>query len=98
MKLSELAAKPQLTKIIINDLEIVEKYGEELEFYVHDRFDMETFTKMASVESKEPGKLYEIVKDLILDENGMPVMRDEMVLPMDLMMAAVVKVTDSLGK
>ena len=98
MKLQELAAKPQLTKITIDDHDLVEKYGEELEFYVHDRFDMETFTKMASVETTDPGKIYNIVKDLILDDNGQPVMHDELVLPMDLMMAAVVKVTDTLGK
>lgn len=98
MKLQELAAKPKLTKITIDDHDLVEKYGDELEFYVHDRFDMETFTKMASVETTDPGKIYNIVKDLILDDNGQPVMHDELVLPMDLMMAAVVKVTDTLGK
>ena len=98
MKLSELAAKPQLTEIIINDEEIIEKYGDSLSFYVHDRFDMETFTKIAGVDQKDPGKLYEIVRDLILDENGMPVMSDGNVLPMDVMMAAVQKVTESLGK
>ena len=98
MKLTELAAKPQLTKITINDSEIVEKYGDELEFYVHDRFDMETFTKIAGVDQKDPGKLYEIVRDLILDEDGMQVMADGNVLPMDVMMSAVQKVTESLGK
>ena len=98
MKLTELAAKPQLIKITINDSEIVEKYGDELEFFIHDRFNMETFTKMASVDQKDPGKLYEIVKDLILDEDGNPVMQNENVLPMDVMMAAVTQVTESLGK
>ena len=98
MKLSELAAKPQLKEITIDNKEIVEKYGDSLQFYVHDRFDMETFTKIAGVDQKDPGKLYEIVRDLILDENSMPVMSDGNVLPMDVMMAAVEKVTDSLGK
>ena len=98
MKLSELASTPQLTKVTIDEQDLVQKYGDELEFYVHDRFDMDTFTKMASVDQEDPTKLYNIVKDLILDENGDPVMHDDKVLPMDLMMAAVTKVTESLGK
>ncbi len=98
MKLKDLAAKPQLTEIIINEDNIVEKYGEELQFFVHDRFSMETFTKMASVEQTDPAQLYNIVKDLILDETGTPVMSDGNMLPLDVMNAAVVKVTEQLGK
>ena len=98
MKLKDLAAKPQLTEIIINDESIVEKYGEELQFFVHDRFSMETFTKMAAVEQTDPAQLYNIVKDLILDEEGTPVMNDGHMLPLDVMNAAVIKVTEQLGK
>ena len=37
MKLSELAKKPQLQKITITDEALVEKYGDELEFFIYDR-------------------------------------------------------------
>ena len=98
MKLSELASKPQLTEMIINDDAIVEKYGEELQFFVLDRLPIETYTKLASVKTDDPGEMYHVIKELILDENGQPVMRDGNVLPMDVMNAAVMKVTESLGK
>ena len=98
MKLSELAAKPQLKEVLINNEDLVEKYGDALSFYIQDRLPMETYTRLATVKTEDPGSMYEIIKDLILDENGHPVMSDGNVLPMDVMTAAVEKVTESLGK
>jgi hypothetical protein len=98
MNLTELAKKPQLVEIKINDTEIVEKYGDELLFFIHDRLPLETYTSLASVKTDDPGAMYSLIKDLILDENGHPVMSEGNVLPIDVMNAAVMKVTDSLGK
>lgn len=98
MKLSELASKPQLKEIIIDDEPIVTKYGESLQFYILDRLPIETYTKLASVKTDDAGEMYKVIKELILDEDGDPVMSDGNVLPMDVMNAAVMKVTDNLGK
>lgn len=98
MKLQDLAQKPQLVKVIIDDKDIVEEYGEELEFFVNDRLPIATYTKLASVKTNDVGDLFEALKDLILNEEGMPVMSDEKILPLGLLNAAVVKVTDRLGK
>lgn len=98
MKLSELAAKPQLQEIIIDDKDIVEEYGDSLSFFVMDRLPIETYTKLASVKTEDAGEMYNVIKDLILDEKGLPVMADGNVLPMDVMTAAVIKVTETLGK
>ena len=98
MKLSELAKKPQLIEIKIDDKEIVEKYGDELLFFIHDRLPLETYTSLASVKTDDPASMYSLIKDLILDENGHPVMSEGNVLPIDVMNAAVMKVTESLGK
>ena len=97
-KLSELAAKPQLTEIILDDADIVEKYGEELQFFIYDKLPIATYTKLASINTKDAGELYNAVKDLILDDKGLPVVNEELTLPMDIMNAAIMKVTDSLGK
>jgi hypothetical protein len=43
MKLAELAKKPQLIKIELDDKVIVERYGEAVEFWIYDRYDMETY-------------------------------------------------------
>lgn len=97
-KLSELAGKPSLTSIVIDDKDIVEKYGEELEFFVYDKLPISTYTKLASLDTKDAGQLYMTVKDLVLDDKGHPVVDDEKTLPMDIMNAAIMKVTESLGK
>ena len=98
MKLTQLATKPQLTKIVIDDPELVEKYGEEVEFYVHDKISLEQYTNLASVKSDDFSSIIHLVKELVLDEDGKPVMDEEHVLPMDLLNACMVKVVDSLGK
>jgi|TARA_B110000908_G_C9902404_1_gene291668 hypothetical protein len=97
-KLSDLAGKPELTSMVIDNADIVEKYGEELEFYVYDKLPISTYTKLASLDSKDAGQLYAAVKDLILDDKGLPVVNEEKTLPMDIMNAAILKVTESLGK
>ncbi len=98
MKLKELAAKPQLTEMIIDDADIVEEYGESLSFFVHDRLPIEQYTKLASLNTSDMAEMFLAMKDLILDDEGMPVMSDGNVLPMPVLNAAVTKVTEMLGK
>ena len=98
MKLKELAAKPQLVEIIIDDEAIVEEYGDNLSFFIHDRLPIEKYTHLASLNTDDAGAMYQVIKDLILDEDGLPVMSDGNVLPLNVMNAAVLKVTENLGK
>jgi hypothetical protein len=98
MQLKDLANKPQLKEMIIDSEELVAKYGDSLQFFIHDRLPIETYTKLASIKSDDAGEMYSIIKDFILDENGHPIMSDGNVLPMDVMIEAVTKLTDFLGK
>ena len=98
MKLKELAAKPKLIEIIIDDEKIVEEYGDTLSFFIHDRLPIETYTNLASLNQEDASAMYSVIKDFILDENGIPVMSDGNVLPIDVMTAALTKVTENLGK
>ncbi len=98
MKLTQLATKPQLTKIVINESELVEKYGEEVEFYIHDRITLDQYTQLASIKSENFGEIMHLVKELVLDEEGVPVMDDEHVLPTDLLNACMLEVVEKLGK
>ena len=45
MKLAELAAEPKLIPITLDDADIVEKYGEPLEFWIWDRQPIDSFNK-----------------------------------------------------
>ena len=98
MKLQELATKPQLTKITIDSESIVEKYGETIDFYVLDRLPLEKYTKLASVKTEDFSSMIDLVKELVLDEDGKPVMDEEHVLPTDLLNEAMVKVVEVVGK
>jgi hypothetical protein len=98
MKLTQLATKPQLTKITIDDAELVEKYGEPVDFYVHDRIGLEQYTELASLKTEDLGSMIGLVKQLVLDEDGKQVMDEDHVLPTDLLNACMLKVVDTLGK
>jgi hypothetical protein len=97
MKLSELSQKPKLINIVIDKKEIVKKYGEELEFHIYDRQPLDVFTKLANAKEDTAG-VTELIQDMILDEQGNPVVTDGNVLPLDVIMEAVTLITKELGK
>lgn len=98
MKLSELAQKPKLEKITITSETLVEKYGDELDFFIYDRQPIDIFTKLADVTEGNAAEYMVILKDLILNEDGVPVMSEEKSLPIDVMTEAMKLIGDHLGK
>ena len=98
MKLSELADKPKLIQLTVTDEDIIEKYGEELEFWVYDRQPLDTFSKLASATDDNLESITEIMGDLILDESGNRVMEEGKILPLDVLGKCITKVTETLGK
>lgn len=98
MKLSELAKTPQLQKLTINNEKLVEKYGDELEFFIYDRQPLDIFTKLADVSQDNVGEYINILKDIILNEEGNPIMVDGATLPIDVMTEALKLIGENLGK
>lgn len=97
MKLSELSQKPKLIKILINSEKVVEKYGEELEFYIYDRQPLDVFTKLANAKEDTVG-ITELIQDMILDEEGKLIVSEGNILPLDVIMEAVTLISTELGK
>lgn len=97
MKLSEISVKPKLIKLDIDDKDVIEQYGEPIEFYVYDVQPMKTFMQMATVEDKGIGDLAEVVVDLVLDENGKPMIKDDEIPPAGIMVKVISKVIEQLG-
>lgn len=97
MKLSQLSAKPQLIKVTLDDEETVKEYG-ELEFWIYDRQPMDTFVKLATLDHGQFDKIANIVSEMILDEDGSKVIKDGFILPMPIMIRAIQKVVETLGK
>jgi hypothetical protein len=98
MKLNQLAAKPQLIEIKIDDEVIVKEYGEPIEFYTWDRQPLETFMKLANAQGQDTGKLVEVVRTLILDENGKQIIEGDKMLPSHLLVKVIEKIVERLGK
>jgi hypothetical protein len=98
MKISQLAAKPQLIKMTLDDEATVAEFGEAVEFWTWDRQPMDVFMRLAAVESENAASVIEAVKSLILDENGKPVLTGDMTLPTRVMMQIITKIVESLGK
>lgn len=98
MKLSELTSEPKLIELTIDDKATVKTYGEPIVFYTYDRQPMEVFMKLVNVSETDSGKLFEIIKTLVLDENGNQILADNKMLPTSILMAVITKVTQLLGK
>lgn len=100
MKLKELATKPQLTKIVLDDDEIVEKYSEPLEFYVYDKQPLAEFVKFSvtSQEDENYAEMIDFCSGMILDEEGEKVMTDGQLLPNSILVKCVNEVVKQLGK
>jgi hypothetical protein len=98
MKINQLAAKPQLIKLVINDEEIIKEFGEEIEFWTWDRQPLDVFMKLASINQNDPKQVIEIMRSLILDEEGNKVIDGDVMLPTKVLIKMIQVVVETLGK
>jgi len=98
MKLTDLAKAPELIKITIDSEDIVQQYGEPLDFYTFDRQPMDTFLKFAAGDRNDFTQMAQVLKEMIMDEQGQPVIKDGVMLPSKVMVAAFTKLVEQLGK
>ena len=98
MKLSQICSEPQLVEVKIDDKEIIKEYGEPISFYTWDRQPMDVFMRLANLDGNNTVELINIVKTLILDDEGKPILNDKNMLPTNVLMKAIAKVTEQLGK
>ena len=98
MKINQLAAKPQLIKIVLDDKAIVEEYGESIEVWTWDRQPLETFMKLANSQGQDPSLIIDVVRTLILDEDGKQVIDGDRMLPTRVLLPLIQKIVETLGK
>lgn len=97
--ITELATKPQLIEIKLDDSDIIENYGEEISFWMKDHLDLSTyfdFYKFQRDSSSE--SLMNTLRKIILNAEGKPAIEEDQVLPIDITLAVMVKINDQLGK
>lgn len=98
MKINQIASKPKLIQLTIDDADIVKEYGEAIEFWTWDRQPLETFMKLANVSQTDPAAIIDVVKTLILDEDGKVVINNEVMLPTIVLIRVIEKIVATLGK
>jgi hypothetical protein len=98
MKLKDLAAKPQLVKLVIDDESTVEEFGEAIEFWTWDRQPIDVFLRLTTIDVNDQRSIIENVKDLIMDEDGKPIIDGETTIPTKILLKVITKVVESLGK
>ena len=98
MKLSELAKRPQLTRLVLDDEETVAEFGEPLEFWTWDRQPMDVFLKLAAIDQTNTASVIDAVRTLIMDEEGKPILDRDQQLPTRVLMRVITTVVESLGK
>lgn len=96
MDLSQIAETPTLQKVTLDKPALVEKYGEPVEFYMYDRHSVPTYIKLTSIQN-DTGALIEAVRELVMNKDGKPMLKEDQTLPIDIMIEMVQKVVTELG-
>lgn len=99
MNIKEYASKPQLIEIVLDDADLLERYGEPITFYTYNIVRMSTYFDFFNARSNgEFTQLDKMMKSMILDKNGKQVLGDDEDLPIDIAAAAINKLGEMLGK
>lgn len=97
MKLKELSKKPALIEVILDDEDTVKEFGEPLTFMTWDRTPLDVFTKLAAVDQKNAAEVVDVVRHLILDEDGREIIAKDQMLPPPVLIRAISKIVSTLG-
>lgn len=98
--ISEFAKKPKLEKLEIIDPDVIDNYGgEPISFCIIDEMDISTYFNFYRLQQNEDGNLLnELLRKLILKEDGSPALGPDQVFPVDITLAILVRINDFLGK
>jgi hypothetical protein len=99
MNIKEYASVPTLIEIVLDDKELVEKYGEAITFHTYDTVPLSTYFDFFNARSNsEFEQLSVMMKKMILDSKGNPVLAHNEDLPIDIAVAALNRIGEMLGK
>jgi hypothetical protein len=99
MDIRQLAKKPELLQVVLDDVGIVEEYGEPITFYMKDFVDINTYFDFFRSQSEKTGEeLSGLLAKLILNKDAEPVLKEGETFPIDITIAALTKINERLGK
>ncbi len=99
MDISKFAKKPELVKIVIDDQIIKDSYGSEINFWIYDSIDITTYFDFFKSQADNDGaKLNDLMRKIILNEQGEICIPDDHILPVDIAVASLTAINERLGK
>lgn len=100
MDISEYKKQPQVIELSIRDKEVLEYYStDEIKFHIIDYMDLTTYFSFYRVQQNEDGEeLNKLLRKLILNKEGKPVLGPNEIFPINLTMAMLVEINEYLGK
>lgn len=99
MDISKFAKKPALVQIILDEADIVAAYGEAIEFHMLDQMSISTYFEFYRLQQEENSdKLNDLLRKIILKEDGTPALSEGEIFPVDLTLGLLVKINEFLGK
>jgi hypothetical protein len=99
MDIAKLAKKPRLEKLEITDADIVKAYGDTITFYMIDQMDVSTYFSFYKLQQAESSELLnELLRKLILNKDGKPVLAEDEVFPVNITLAILMRINEFLGK
>lgn len=97
--ITEFTKKPQVIELQIDMEEIVKEYGEPITFWMKDHVDISTYFDFFKSQAENNGEeINKLLRKIILNKEGQPALADDEVLPVDIAIAALTKINDTLGK
>jgi hypothetical protein len=99
MDIKQVARKPELVEVVLNEEHLVKEYGEPITFYMVDYVDINTYFDFFKSQSDKAGnELNSLMRKIILNKEGKPVLSEDEALPIDISIAALTKINETLGK
>ena len=99
MDIKTLAKKPELVEVVLDGEDILKEYGEPITFYMKDFVDINTyFDFFRSQQEKSGEELTKLLGKIILTKDGDVVLSDGETFPIDITLAALTKINETLGK
>lgn len=96
--ISDFARPPELVKITLDSEEIRSEFGDEVTFWMKDFVDINTYFEFFRAQSEDSQQLSKILEKLILNDQGQPALKEGNHLPAILAVAALNKISETLGK
>jgi hypothetical protein len=99
MDIKSLARKPQLIEVVLDNEELINEYGEPVKFWMMDYVDISTYFDFFRSQGEGQGEeLNTLLRKIILNAEGKPAIGDDESLPIDISVAALTKINETLGK